>query len=159
MDLTIIIVNWNVRNLLSDCIRSLQELINGIEYEIIVVDNHSSDNSVEMLQCDYPAVKIIANKKNVGFSKANNQAFEVSTGDFILLLNPDATIADNSINKMLWLLKKDDHVGVVGPKLLNSDGSIQNWDSSRLPNSSHLPKIPGSSVPSANGYSRSPVGK
>lgn len=125
MDLTIIIVNWNVRDLLSECIRSLEELIDGIEHEILVVDNHSSDNSIEMLQCNYPEVKLIANDNNVGFAKANNQAFKLSSGDFVLLLNPDTTIIDNSVDKMLRLLKKDDRIGVVGPKLLNSDGSIQ----------------------------------
>ena len=90
--LSVIIVNYNVEYFLEQCLNSVVNALNGIDSEIFVVDNNSLDNSVEMVRTKFPTVKCIENKKNVGFSKANNQAIELSNSKYILLLNPDTVV-------------------------------------------------------------------
>ena len=92
MKLSIVIVNYNVRYFLEQALLSVYKSSVNFEYEIFVVDNNSSDNSLSMLAQKFPTVNIIANKENVGFSKANNQAIKQAIGDYILLLNPDTII-------------------------------------------------------------------
>lgn len=122
MDLSIIIVNWNSGDILRKCVESIKLNKSGLNFEVLVVDNASSDNSLEDIP---PGFKIIKNKENLGFSKACNQAIRVSKGRYILLLNPDTLILKNSLKKMINFLNKNKNVGVLGCKLLNSDGSIQ----------------------------------
>jgi len=120
VDLSIIIVNWNTRELLKQCLAS-------IDYpaEIIVVDNGSTDGSREMISDQWLMVKLIANNKNLGFAKANNQGIKIAKGEFILLLNSDTKIKSNSLKKLITFAKRKKDWGVVGPRLLNQDGSIQ----------------------------------
>ena len=124
-DLSIIIVNYNVCEYLVNCINSIYKNISGISFEIIVVDNHSLDGSIEAIKNKFPGVCLIENTDNVGFSKANNQAISVAKGNYIFLLNPDTLLLDNSILKMLTYFKKYKQNCLIAPKILNADYSLQ----------------------------------
>ena len=122
--LSICIVNWNVRDDLRRCLDSLRaQAIDGVQ--IIVVDNASTDGSVAMLRDEYPEVELIANPDNRGFAAANNQCFEVSTGTCVLMLNPDTIMPPEGLKTLLAFAESHPRAGAVGPKLLNSDGSLQ----------------------------------
>jgi len=125
VELSIIIINWNVRDFLGDCLDSLDNSISKMSHEIFVVDNNSSDGSVAMLKEQFPTVSLMINKENIGFGKANNQAIRKSSGEFILLLNPDTIVVNDGINRMLEYLRQNPQIGAIGPKILNSDHSIQ----------------------------------
>jgi GT2 family glycosyltransferase len=125
MLLSIIIVNYNTKGLLEDCITSIRKSIKEIKHEIIVVDNASKDGSVEMLKEKYPEVKIIDNTYNAGFAKANNQGYSVSTGKYILLLNSDTVVLNQALDRLIAFIEKHDEAAIVGPKLLNSDMTLQ----------------------------------
>ncbi len=124
-DLSIIIVNWNVRDLLRDCLRSIYQCSDGLNLEVFVVDNASCDGSVEMVRKEFSGVRIIENRRNIGFPQANNQAIRQATGSYILLLNPDTVVKNNSLSHMIRFLEKHPGFGMVGPKVLNSDNTIQ----------------------------------
>jgi GT2 family glycosyltransferase len=123
-DVSIIIVNWNVRDLLRDCIRSIQEQTRRT-YEVIVVDNDSHDGSVEMVRSEFPGVRLVANRDNRGFAAANNQGLELATGRNILLLNPDTLVLDHAVDTMLDWLERHPGVGCVGCQVLESDTDVQ----------------------------------
>jgi len=125
MDLSIIIVNWNTKDYLEQCLASIYENIKEITFEIIVVDNASSDSSVQMVREKFTAVILIENKENLGYGAANNQGIKKSRGKYILILNPDTIIVPNSLQKLATFLERNPKVGVVGPKILNPDSSIQ----------------------------------
>jgi len=127
LDLSIIIVNWNTRDLLRNCLRSIYKKTEGINYEVIVVDNASKDESTKMVKDEFPQVKLIENKKNVGFAKGNNQGFSLARGKYILLLNPDTELIDNSLLKMVNFLDLNKDAGAVGPKFLYPDGTFQRY--------------------------------
>lgn len=134
VDVSIIIVNWNVPELLANCLRSLVEHNSLVVYEVIIVDNYSSDNSVEFLRSEFPHVKIIGNSENVGFARGNNQGIRQAIGHYIMLLNPDTLWVDDGLQRMVDFMNSHPKVGVIGPKLLNADGqSIQYWCARRLP--------------------------
>ena len=97
MDVSIIVVAWNVRELLGNCLRSVYEQTKGIEYEVIYVDNGSVDGSVEMVRKEFPQTRIIENQDNKGFIRANNQGIEIATGRYVLLLNSDTIVLENAI--------------------------------------------------------------
>lgn len=125
MDLSIIIVSWNVKNLLKKCLESIYRETKNIKYEVFVVDNASKDETVEMVQNEFPQVHLIANQNNLGFAKANNQAIQQAKGDFILLLNPDTEIIENALDKMVSFMKSHPEAGVAGCQILNPDRTIQ----------------------------------
>ncbi len=125
MDLSIAIVSWNTRELLDDCLRSVFETTNGLEYEVIVVDNLSSDDSVDMVRSTYPQVRLIENQDNVGFPKANNQAYGVSSGRHFMLLNPDTICREGALVGLVRFLDEHPDVGAVGPLVLNPDETLQ----------------------------------
>lgn len=126
VDLSIVIVSWNVQEYLRQCLNSLRaDVDQNLRYETIVVDNNSTDNTIAMLTRDFPEVKLIHNEDNLGFAKANNQGIEISQGKFVLLLNPDTQIEKGCISTLISFLQSHDKAGVVGPKLLNSDGTTQ----------------------------------
>jgi len=125
MALSIIIVNWNTKQLLHNCLRSIYENAKNIDFEIIVVDNASSDGSVEMVKSEFPYIKLIENQQNLGFATANNQAIRQSCGSYILLLNSDTIIIDGAIERTLDFMEKHPESGAVGCRLLNSDRSLQ----------------------------------
>lgn len=124
--LSIIIVNWNTRQLLNDCLASLKTYLpDTISYEVIVVDNGSSDNSVEMVRQLYPEVILLDAKENLGFVGGNNAGYKESKGEYILLLNSDTVILDSNIDKIIRFFDDNNDVAVVTGKVLNSDGSFQ----------------------------------
>jgi GT2 family glycosyltransferase len=125
VDISICIVNWNVKELLKACLGSIYKNTKDISFEVIVVDNNSSDDSVRMIKKDFPRVTVIENKTNAGFTRANNQAINISQGRYIMLLNPDTEIIDNALNKMLRFMEGRRDCGALGCKLLNTDGSLQ----------------------------------
>jgi len=125
LDLSICIVNWNVKDLLKACLGSIYTNTKDISFEVIVVDNNSSDGSVQMIKSDFPQVKIIENKINAGFTKANNQAIKIAQGRHVMILNPDTEVVDNALNKMIRFLESRRDCGALGCKLLNTDGTLQ----------------------------------
>ena len=127
LDLSILIVNWNVKDLLSDCLRSIFEHTNNLNFEVIVVDNNSPDQAEvnKMMRENFPQVKYIPNHKNLGFAKANNQAMVLAQGQFILLMNPDTELRENSLLRVVNFVKENEEIGICGCKILNSDHTIQ----------------------------------
>jgi GT2 family glycosyltransferase len=126
MDLSIIIVNWNTKDLLCQCIDSLTQTLKKIDTEVFVVDNGSTDGSVEAVREKFSGVRLVENPVNLGFARANNQALAVSKGRYLLLLNPDTRVKGQAIERMLSFMNGDGKVGLVGAQLLNADGSKQN---------------------------------
>ncbi len=124
MDVSICIVNWNVKALLHQCLTSIPEGAAGLTYEIIVVDNASTDGSADLLEM-FPHVKWIQNRENVGFTRANNQAFAVSQGRYICLLNPDTVVSPGALSTLVAYMDAHPDVGIVGPQLRYPDGTLQ----------------------------------
>jgi len=125
MLVSICIVNLNARDYLHDCLQSIISGTHRVSYEIIVVDNHSQDGSVELLRPTFPDVVIIENETNEGFSKPMNKAMKITQGEYILLLNPDTLVQEGAIDYLVDFLGSHPDVGIVGPKVLNPDGSLQ----------------------------------
>lgn len=126
VELSIIIVSYNVKELLLRCIESVLKNIGSVvPFEIIVVDNNSTDGSIEAIEKKFKEVKFIKNLDNSGFPAANNQAFEIATGKKIMMLNPDTEIVEDAIARLSLFLDSNPNVALVAPKLLNPDGSLQ----------------------------------
>lgn len=148
MDISVIIVSWNVKSLLEKCLESIFRHASpsspqpsprageGVLFEVTVVDNASTDGTIEMVREKFPQVRFIANAKNKGFASANNQGIKIASGKYILLLNPDTELTENSLKKVFdkmeqnhplapSLVKEGGLIGVLGCKLLNSDGTLQ----------------------------------
>jgi GT2 family glycosyltransferase len=123
MKLTVIIVNYNVCHFLDQCVQSVQKALVGISGEIYVVDNNSVDGSVEMLREKYPEVKLIANKENTGFSKANNQAIRLAKGEYVLLLNPDTVVEEDTFSTCISYMDLHPEAGALGVKLIDGKGN------------------------------------
>lgn len=121
---SVLIVSYNVKEYAAHAVDAILKS-DLKELEIIIVDNHSFDGTVEYLQNEYPAIQIITNKENKGFGKAVNQAAKVARGEYLLILNPDTVIQEKTISVLLKYLRDNPAVGMVGPKILNSDGSLQ----------------------------------
>jgi len=124
-DLSIVIVNWNTRDLLSRCLRCVYDTTLDLDFEVIVVDNASTDGSQEMVRQKYPGASLIANTKNNGFAKANNQAIRRSQGRYVLLLNSDAFVRENTIEHTVAFMDGRREAGMAGCKLLYEDGRLQ----------------------------------
>jgi GT2 family glycosyltransferase len=125
IDLSIIIVNWNTRNILRDCLESVYTQTKGISFETIVIDNASADGSAEMVKSSFADVILIENTENKGFAAANNQGIQIARGDYILLLNSDTIVLDNAIEKTLQFARKLKDAAAVGCKILNKDMTLQ----------------------------------
>jgi GT2 family glycosyltransferase len=125
MELSIVIVNWNTRELLDGCLQSLLANLDGFEAEIYVVDNASDDGSAEMIRVRYPQVQLIANQNNPGFAHANNQAIRRCSGRYLLLLNPDTVMKPGSLKLLYDFMEETPGAGAAGARLLNPDGSLQ----------------------------------
>jgi GT2 family glycosyltransferase len=125
LDISVVVVSWNTRDLLDRCLTALREDLKGIDAEVFVVDNHSADGSAVMVSEKHPWAHLIANMDNLGFAAANNQAIERASGKFILLLNPDTEVRPGCIQTLLTFMESHPRAGIVAPQLLNSDGSIQ----------------------------------
>jgi GT2 family glycosyltransferase len=135
VDVSIIIVNWNVRELLASCLRSLFE-VGGLPaqaMQVIVVDNASADGSAALVRADFPQVQLIANADNVGFGAANNQVLPLCQGRQVLLLNPDTLVLPGAIAALVCHMDAHPEVAVSGCRLLNGDGSLQRWTGGAYP--------------------------
>src|SRR4030042_1073422 len=126
MDLSIIIVNWNTRDLLSDCLESIKATARDLSHEIIVVDNASTDGSVEMLRERFPRVKVIENAENRGFGAANNQDLKGMAGPYARLLNSDSRLMENAVQELFSFLESRPDAAMACGQLLNADGSRHN---------------------------------
>ncbi len=124
-DLSIIVVNWNTRDLLAACLSAVELTVKQISYEVIVIDNHSNDGSQDMVRGQFPTVKLIANTDNAGFAKANNQGITISDGRYVLLLNSDAFVKENTLDRMVAFMDEHADAGMAGCKLLYEDGRLQ----------------------------------
>jgi GT2 family glycosyltransferase len=133
-DVSVVIVNYNTFQLTSNCINSILNTTLDVSYEIILVDNNSSDGSVEKLKIEFPEIKIISNSENIGFGRANNIGVSKANGKFVFLLNSDTILHNNALKIFLDFFKENSNskIGVVGSLLLNEDGSVGK-SSSNLP--------------------------
>lgn len=125
MDLSCIIVNYYSSASLKNCLESVYQTLGKITFEVIIVDNSQNDPGMASLKESYPQVRVIQNVTNVGFAKANNQAVLSALGKTLLFLNPDTILADQSIEEMVAHLASNPDIGALGPKVLNTDGSLQ----------------------------------
>ena len=126
MDISIIVVSYNTKELLLDCLASIFETIKEISFEVWVVDNHSTDGTVEAIKERYPRVNIIENKENLGFAAANNQAFRQMNGHYALLLNTDTVLTNGAVKEFYDFMEANPEAGMACGQLLNQDGSKQN---------------------------------
>lgn len=125
MDVSFIIVNFNTKELTQKAIASLYKYATGFTWELIVVDNASEDGSTQAIAKKFPQVKLLKNKENLGFAKANNRGIKIAKGHFIFLFNSDAYLIDNSLKNFITRAKEFSNLGAIGPKVLNVDKSIQ----------------------------------
>ncbi len=125
MDISIVIVNWNTKDLLIDCLRSLNEQKGNFQKEVIVVDNGSIDGSQRAVRKTFPEVKIIENNANLGFAKANNIGMKASTGRYLCLVNSDVKVLDGCLCRLMHHMDQDTSIGIIGPKILWPDMSLQ----------------------------------
>lgn len=136
MDLSIAIVNWNTQGYLTQCLRSIQAAgvidaetrtvrLDSYTAEVLIVDNASADQSVRIVQQDFPWVRLIQNPRNVGFAPANNQAIGISTGRYVLLLNSDTEVRGTALQALVEFMDRQSAAGAAGAYLLNADGSLQ----------------------------------
>lgn len=125
MDLSIVIVSWNTREMLADCLGSVFGNLGALECEVFVVDNASEDGSPEMVARDFPQARLIRNTANLGFAAANNQAMELMCGEYVLLLNSDTIVHGDVLEQSRSYLEAHPRVGVMGCRVHNTDGSLQ----------------------------------
>ena len=124
MKLSVVIVNYNVRYFLEQCLHSLQNACKGLEVEVFVVDNSSVDGSIKMVRDKFPDVILIENKENLGFSRANNQAMKIAGGEYILLLNPDTLVEDDTLRKVVAFMDEHPDAGGLGVKMIDGKGKF-----------------------------------
>lgn len=132
MDLSIVIVSWNVKDLLKRNLEAIFTSTQNISFEVFVIDNNSRDDTVEMIKKNFPKVKVMANTENLGFSKANNQGIKLSSGRHILLLNPDMRVKEGTLEKMVSWMDKNSDAAVAGCRLVDENGK----------NISHIRRFP-----------------
>ena len=121
--ISIVIVSYNVSKLLDECLQSVARALQGIDGEVFVVDNHSKDNTLTMLKEKHPEVRVIANEVNVGFSRANNQAIRLSEAEYVLLLNPDTVVYENTLHGVLDFMDLHPQAGGAGVRMLTREGN------------------------------------
>ncbi|MBD3750517.1 MAG: glycosyltransferase family 2 protein [Sphingobacteriales bacterium] len=133
MKISIVIVSYNVRDLLRQALDSLIDAAEGFSYEIFVVDNASRDHTVEMVRAKYPEVNLIANEKNVGFSVANNQAILQAKGEYILVINPDTITSSDTLHKVVNFMDTREDAGGLGVRMINGQGKFLGESKRGLP--------------------------
>ncbi len=124
-DISVCIVTLNARDYLRDCLDSIESSASNLKVEVIVVDNHSSDGTLEMLEKEFDWVKVIKNEANEGFARPTNKALRLAKGRYYLLLNPDTLVLDDALQVLSNFLEAHPEIGVCGPKALNRDGTMQ----------------------------------
>lgn len=122
---SVCIVNWNCRDHLRDCLASLLDSPQGVPFEIIVIDNASTDGAAEMVESAFPTVRLLRNPANLGFSRANNQAAAVARGDYFFFLNNDTVVPPQTLGRLVRYAKAHPNVGMIGPRLVGADGADQ----------------------------------
>jgi GT2 family glycosyltransferase len=125
MDLSIVIVNWNTKELLLRCLQTIQEDTRSLSTEIIVVDNASSDGSVSAVRQQFPSVRIVENETNQGFARANNIGIGLAHGSYVCLINSDVELIPECLPRMFHYMEDQREIGILGPRVLNSDLTIQ----------------------------------
>ena len=125
IDVSIIIVSWNTKQITCDCLKSVYEQTSNIDFEVIVVDNASSDGSIELVEEQFPQVKLIKNSENLGFAKASNIGIEAGSGKYVALVNSDIVVPGDCIKNMIEFMDRNPSVGMAGPRILNPDHSLQ----------------------------------
>jgi len=125
LTLSIIVVSYNTKELLRTCLASIMDNLPSFKAEILVIDNASTDGSSNMVTEEFPAVKLLRNRQNVGFARANNQLIKDSVGRYVLLLNSDTVVLPEALEQMVKAMDANPKAGVVGCRLLNTDGSVQ----------------------------------
>ena len=125
IDLSIIIISWKMKSMLSELLHSIVQHADGVSYEIIIVDNFSGDGTVEMIHSDFPNAILIRNSKNRGVARARNQALPLANGRYILILDADMLLIENSFKKMIEFMDKTRDAGICGGKLIFPDGTVQ----------------------------------
>ncbi len=124
MDLSVVIVNYNVKYFLENTIRSLKDTVRNLSYEIIIIDNASRDGSREHILSKFNDINYIYNDSNLGFAKANNQGLKIAKGDYVLILNPDTIVKEKSVNLLVEYLKKNEKTGLVTCKIIGPEGTL-----------------------------------
>lgn len=124
MKVSVVVVNYNVRYFLEQCLLSVEKALRDIDGEIIVIDNVSEDDSCEMVKKRFPTITLIENKENVGFSKANNQGVEIAKGEYILVLNPDTVVGENLFQEVLPFAQERKDLGAIGVRMIDGTGSF-----------------------------------
>lgn len=125
IDLTISIVSWNSKDQLRECLQSIKRNVDGITFEVIVVDNDSNDGSSDLMKSDFPEFRLIENDSNAGFARANNQSLKIAKGRYFMLLNTDTIVLPGAIKKMVDFMDNNPQAGALGPRLIWPDGSLQ----------------------------------
>ncbi|MDT3696292.1 MAG: glycosyltransferase family 2 protein [Ignavibacterium sp.] len=131
--ISIVIISWKMKDLLQSCLRSIYKFTKDIEFEIIVIDNHSKDGTSEMVQSEFPEINLIQNSENRGVAPARNQGMKVARGKYVLILDADVELTENSILKLFQYMEDDKTCGVVGSKLIGTDHQLQ-FSCKRFPN-------------------------
>jgi len=124
-ELSVIVVNWNTREILRNNLASIQKQLSSVAHETLVVDNASADGSADMVAAEFPSVRLIRNAENVGFARANNQAMKLARGQWFLLLNSDTVLTDDSVARLLERVKADPTIGLAHCRLVMGDGRLQ----------------------------------
>ncbi|MER3403730.1 MAG: glycosyl transferase family 2 [Armatimonadota bacterium] len=133
LTLTVQIVNWNAREPLRQCLQSIYGNPPRIPYEVVVLDNHSCDGSVQMIEKEFPQVRLLVSEQNLGFSRGHNHCATVARGRYLFLLNPDTLVTPGALDRLVAFAEAHPEVGILGPKILNPDGSLQ-YSCRRFPN-------------------------
>jgi GT2 family glycosyltransferase len=131
MDLSIVIVNWNAKDYLENCLKSIYRETEDLAFEVFVVDNASSDGSREMIKKAFPQVSLIEEPENVGFARANNRALPECRGRYVLLLNPDTAVVDRCLEKMWNFMEQRPNAGAAGCRILNTQGDLDRFHSAK----------------------------
>ena len=124
MDISVIIVSYNVKAFLEKCLLSVLRAIGNLEVEVIVVDNNSVDDSVHFIRTRFPEVIVVSNTENMGFSKANNIGLEHASGEYVLILNPDTVVSENTLRTCVNFINGHENAGIVGVKMLDGTGTF-----------------------------------
>jgi GT2 family glycosyltransferase len=125
IDVSVVVVNWNTRDFLRECLQSVHRETTDVTFEVFVVDNASGDGSAEMVRAEFPSVHLIANEENRGFAAANNQALRLARGRYALVLNPDTIVTDGAIGKTVRIADGEPRVGVLGCQVLLREDAVQ----------------------------------
>lgn len=133
MKLSVIVVSYNVKYFLNICLKSLQKALEDIEGEIIVIDNASEDGSQELLRNNFPGVKRIENKKNVGFGRACNQGIDLATSEYVLIINPDTLVGESLLPQTMAIMDQDENIGALGIRLMDGKGNILRESKRNIP--------------------------